>query len=133
MGFGPRSSEVPAWCRIVAQMRSGDRVRKCLLFGVDRTYRGHHETDANDPKADIVELAKLLRQWQAQAGQVKLDRKRELGDHAPWTDTRSHLAPTGSLQRSGCCSRATGRCGSAAAPSTSWPLWSNAPVRWSAR
>jgi hypothetical protein len=27
-----------------------DWVRKCLLFGVDRTYRGHHETDASDPK-----------------------------------------------------------------------------------
>jgi hypothetical protein len=34
----------------LAQMRSADRVRKCLLFGVDRTYDGHHETDANDPK-----------------------------------------------------------------------------------
>jgi hypothetical protein len=33
----------------MAQMRSADRVRKCLLFGVDRTYRGHHETDASDP------------------------------------------------------------------------------------
>jgi hypothetical protein len=28
-----------------------------------------------DPKADIVKLAKLLRQWQVQAGQVKLDGK----------------------------------------------------------
>jgi hypothetical protein len=34
----------------LAQMRSADRVRKCLLFGVDRTYRGDHETDAFDPK-----------------------------------------------------------------------------------
>ena len=25
-------------------------VRKCLLFGVDRTYRGHREPDAFDPK-----------------------------------------------------------------------------------
>ena len=32
---------------LLAQMRSADRVRKCLLFGVDRTYRGHHETDAS--------------------------------------------------------------------------------------
>src|ERR1700730_13829432 len=85
------------------------------------------------PKADIVELAKLLRQWQAQAGQVKLDKKSESGDHAPWTDTRSHLARTGSLQRSGSCSRATSRCGSGAAPLTSWLLWSNAPARWSAK
>src|SRR5450631_2488426 len=38
---------------LLAQMRSTDRVRKCLLFGVDRTYRGHHETDALDPIADI--------------------------------------------------------------------------------
>src|SRR5882757_5210512 len=36
--------------RRLAQMRNADRVRKCLLFGVDRTYRGHHETDAFDPK-----------------------------------------------------------------------------------
>jgi hypothetical protein len=34
----------------LAQMRSADRVQKCLLFGVDRTYGGHHETDAIDPK-----------------------------------------------------------------------------------
>ena len=34
-------------------MRSADRVRKCLLFGVDRTYRGHHETDAFDPKRTL--------------------------------------------------------------------------------
>jgi len=36
-------------CRLLAQMRSADRVRKCLLFEVERTYRGHHETDAFDP------------------------------------------------------------------------------------
>jgi hypothetical protein len=35
---------------IGTQMRSADRVRKCLLFGVDRTYRGPHETDALDPQ-----------------------------------------------------------------------------------
>jgi hypothetical protein len=34
----------------MAQMRSADRVRKCLLFGLDRTYDGHHKTDAFDPK-----------------------------------------------------------------------------------
>jgi hypothetical protein len=33
--------------------RVADRVRRCLLFEVDRTYRGHHETDAFDPKVDI--------------------------------------------------------------------------------
>jgi hypothetical protein len=33
----------------MAQMRSADRIQKCLLFGVDRTYRRHHETDAFDP------------------------------------------------------------------------------------
>jgi hypothetical protein len=37
-------------CQQMAQMRSAGWVRKCLLFGVDRTYRGHHETDAFDPK-----------------------------------------------------------------------------------
>jgi hypothetical protein len=39
-------------------MRSADRVRKCLLFGVDRTYRGHHETDAFDPQADMQRLTR---------------------------------------------------------------------------
>jgi hypothetical protein len=34
----------------MAQLRSADRVRKCLLIRVDRTYRRHHETDASDPK-----------------------------------------------------------------------------------
>jgi hypothetical protein len=45
----------------VAQMRSADRVRKCLLFGVDRTYRGHHETDAFEPTADMAEPRPLER------------------------------------------------------------------------
>jgi hypothetical protein len=39
---------------LLAQMRSAERVRKCLLFGVDRTYRGHHETDALDPKRSFT-------------------------------------------------------------------------------
>ena len=39
-----------AECRLVAQMRSADRAQKCLLFGGDRTYREHHETDAFDPE-----------------------------------------------------------------------------------
>ena len=30
----------------MAQMRSADRLRKRLMLGVDRTYVGHHETDA---------------------------------------------------------------------------------------
>jgi|HubBroStandDraft_6_1064221.scaffolds.fasta_scaffold53056_3 hypothetical protein len=34
---------------LMAQMRSADRIQKCLLFGVDRTYRRHYETDAFDP------------------------------------------------------------------------------------
>jgi hypothetical protein len=34
-------------------MRSADRVRRCLLLGVDRTYRGHHETDAFDSKQTL--------------------------------------------------------------------------------
>jgi hypothetical protein len=33
-------------CLHLAQMRSAGRARQCLMFGVDRTYRGHHETDA---------------------------------------------------------------------------------------
>jgi len=43
---------------LLAQMRSADRVRKCLLFGVDRTYRGHHETDAVDPKPTSAQVDK---------------------------------------------------------------------------
>jgi hypothetical protein len=40
-------------CLLLAQMRSADRVRKCLLIGVDRTYGGHHETDAIDPEQTL--------------------------------------------------------------------------------
>jgi hypothetical protein len=40
----------------MAQMRSADRVRKCLQYGVDRTYRGHRESDATDPTTDLVSL-----------------------------------------------------------------------------
>jgi len=36
-------------CLLLAQMRSADRIQKCLLFGVDRTYRRHVLNDANDP------------------------------------------------------------------------------------
>ena len=36
-------------CPLLAQMRSADRIQKCLLFGVDRTYRRHVLNDANDP------------------------------------------------------------------------------------
>jgi hypothetical protein len=37
-------------------MRSADRVRKRLMLGVDRTYVGHHESDANDPEATQLML-----------------------------------------------------------------------------
>ncbi len=37
-------------CPLLAQMRSADRIQKCLLFGVDRTYRGNRESDASDPE-----------------------------------------------------------------------------------
>src|SRR5580700_9368863 len=48
-------SRTRAGCPNLAQMRSADadRVRKCLLFGVHRTCRGHHETDAFDPKQTL--------------------------------------------------------------------------------
>ena len=36
-------------CQRLAQLRIADRVRKSLLLGVDRTYDGHHKTDANGP------------------------------------------------------------------------------------
>src|SRR5882757_9643395 len=39
-----------ARCPLMAQMRSADRVQKCLLFGVDRTYRRQVLNDANDPQ-----------------------------------------------------------------------------------
>jgi hypothetical protein len=42
-------------CLFLAQMRSADRVRRCRLFGVDRTYRRHRETDAFDPKRTPAE------------------------------------------------------------------------------
>ena len=35
---------------LLAQMRSADRIRQCLLFEVDRTQRRHRETDAFDRK-----------------------------------------------------------------------------------
>jgi hypothetical protein len=41
---------------LLAQMRSADRLQKCLLFGVDRTYLGHHETDAFDPTRKLTNL-----------------------------------------------------------------------------
>jgi hypothetical protein len=41
-------------CQTLAQMRSADRVRKCLLFGVDRTYRRQVLNDANDPMQTCV-------------------------------------------------------------------------------
>ena len=34
----------------MAQMRSADRAWRRLMLEVDRTYRGHHKTDASDPK-----------------------------------------------------------------------------------
>jgi hypothetical protein len=34
----------------LAQMRSAERIQKCLLFAIDRTYRRHVLNDANDPK-----------------------------------------------------------------------------------
>src|SRR4029077_21053208 len=40
-------------------MRSVDRVQRCLLLGVDRIYRGHHETDASDPKPTSAEVGNL--------------------------------------------------------------------------
>jgi hypothetical protein len=46
----PTVSLATSRCLHLAQMRSADRVWKCRLFGVDRTYRGHHETDAFDPQ-----------------------------------------------------------------------------------
>ena len=40
----------------MAQMRSADRIQKCLLFGVDRTYRRHVLNDALDPKRTSIRL-----------------------------------------------------------------------------
>ena len=49
VGMTGRYGEVPL-LPLLAQMRSADRPRQCLLFGADQTYRGHHEIDASDPK-----------------------------------------------------------------------------------
>src|SRR5258707_4505350 len=38
----------------LTQMRSVHLVQKCLLLGVDRRHRGHHETDAFDPNRKII-------------------------------------------------------------------------------
>ena len=46
---------------LLAQMRSADRPRQCLLFGADQTYRGHHETDAFDPNRTFNGLLKPRR------------------------------------------------------------------------
>jgi hypothetical protein len=48
--------------------RVADRVRRCLLFEVDRTYRGHHETDAFDPKRTPPRLDLLIDVVLAQNG-----------------------------------------------------------------
>jgi hypothetical protein len=40
----------------LAQMRSADRVQKCLLLGLDQTYCGNRETDAFDPKRSLKRL-----------------------------------------------------------------------------
>jgi hypothetical protein len=44
----------------LAQMRSADRVRKCLLFGLDWTYRRQVLNDANDPKQISREVRRTL-------------------------------------------------------------------------
>ena len=38
---------------MLAQLRRADRVRKRPTLGVDRTYDGHHESDANGPKPTL--------------------------------------------------------------------------------
>ena len=40
----------------LAQMRNANRVQKCLLFGVDRTYRRQVLNDANDPHRTCASL-----------------------------------------------------------------------------
>ena len=39
---------------LLAQMRSADRIRQCLLFEVDRTQRRHREIGAFDPKRKLI-------------------------------------------------------------------------------
>jgi hypothetical protein len=55
-------------CPFLAQMRSADWIRKCLLFGVDRTYRGHHEADAFDPERTCHKMGQLDRTPTCRAG-----------------------------------------------------------------
>ena len=51
---------------LLAQLRSADRILKRLILGVNRTYDGHHETDASDPKRTF-DLAFALRVLSLQA------------------------------------------------------------------
>ena len=55
----PRATTRPG--PVSAQLRSADRGRKCLLFGVDRTYRGNHKSDAIDPKQTNSSALELIR------------------------------------------------------------------------
>jgi hypothetical protein len=60
---------------LLAQMRSADRVRKCLLFEVDRTYRGHHETETLDPKrtsATSKDISSFLEEHRVSAWRVNI-------------------------------------------------------------
>ena len=44
---------------LLVQLRSADRVQKRPMLGVDRTYDGHHESDANDPKRTFSDVDRL--------------------------------------------------------------------------
>jgi len=42
----------------MAQLRSADPIPKCPMLGVDRTYSGHPESDANDPERSLASKMK---------------------------------------------------------------------------
>jgi hypothetical protein len=73
---------------LLAQMRSADRVRKRPMFGVARTYRGYHETDAFDPQRTCEKMGLLDRTPTCRAGSTNcclatLVKSAKIGDKMP--------------------------------------------------
>src|SRR5882757_7606800 len=80
-------------------MRSADRVRKCLLFGVDRTYLGHHETDALDP----------LRTWTRSSSHR--DRAQKMQRYLPTAGVLDRSVQMVQIMPHGKAERVRSRCG----------------------
>jgi hypothetical protein len=80
--------EVASWrLPSLAQMRSADRVQKCLLFEVDRTYRRQVLNDANDRSRCDCRFACL--RWQRRGPrQISLDRNGMVSRRPSWGGRR---------------------------------------------